>query len=150
MKKIRIIFTFIYVCLCLICLSSCWGSKYEFMHTREEIVSVEIVEADYDYTNSTPSQDTLLVIDDYNSFLDKLESLNYDWRVIGGPVGIDSKCVAIKILYQNGDYEVFNYAGRAEYEYGVGYDAYCDWGSFPKKEFYALLEEYIGYDATPR
>ena len=136
--------------LCLTLLLSCGKTKYEFMHPREDMVSVEIVEADYDYIQGIASQKTLVVINEYNNFINKLENIEYGRYLIGDPTGIDSKCIAVKITYKNGDYEVFDYGARSKYISGEFYDVYCGYGSFSKKEFYALLEEYIGYDATPR
>lgn len=147
MKKTRLL------CLCqLLCLallSSCQRTAYIFMHPREEIMSVEIVEADYDASSGEASQQTLVAIKDKDSFLNKLEKIGYKNRLIGGPTGIDDRYIAVKISYKNGDYEVFDYGARSEYTSSEGYDVYLGFGSFSKEAFYGLLAEYLGYDATP-
>ena len=71
MKTIKIFNLLACTLLCLTLLLSCGKTKYGFMHPREDMVSVEIVEADYDYIQGIASQKTLVVMKEFYDLLEE-------------------------------------------------------------------------------
>lgn len=145
-KKYRFILALCVQLLVILCLAGCGPAQPVFMHDRTEIEKIEIVEAYYDFEINQPVQICLSLVDDNNTFMDALNQVECKFYY-GDPVGVDFKVVGVKITYQNGDYEVFCYQGRAEYFYETDeYSAYEDRGRcFDKQEFGELLQGYLGY-----
>ena len=126
-------------------LASCsYPTKYSYLHDKSEISSIEIVNAYYDNESNDGVQTTLVVIDDVAKFIKELEKLGCHVTLPGDPVGVVEEGISVKIIYENGDYEVFRYMGRSEYTQARGYDVYCDRGSFNKNEFHSFVASYLG------
>ena len=110
-------------------LTSCIKGKIEYMHDKSEISRIEIVEASYDCRDDKATQYLISPVDNIQEFLNELDKLDTTFYIIGGfPQGIEYNSLAIKILYNNGDYQLFN----------------CHEESL----YYADLDEYHIYEGT--
>lgn len=123
-------------------------TNYIYLHDTSQISSIEIVIAYYDEDTNIGTQETILVIENRDKFIEELEKMDCHFSVFGGPVGITDKGLAVKIAYNNGDYEVFRHCGRSEYTLENGYNAYSDRGNFRKNDFLKMISNYLGYEVT--
>ena len=144
-KQMKILIVSLIVFSLLTALASCsYQTDYTYLHDKSEISSIEIVNAYYDSENDEGVQVTLVVIANISKFIEEFEKLNCHITVPGGPVGVVEEGIAIKIIYENGDYEVLRYMGRSEYTQELGYDVYCDRASFDKNEFHNFVASSLG------
>ena len=145
-KKYRYILVLCVQLLVILCLAGCGPAAPVFMHDRTEIEKIEIVEAYYDANTDAFVQDLLVSINDVDAFLNELHEVECH-RYWGGPFGLVERTTAVKIIYKNGDYEAFSWAGRAEYTASDDiYRAYKDRGvHFDLDGFNELLKKYLGY-----
>ena len=127
------------------CMQSCGNEKIYFMHSDVKISSMQIVNSKWENvrTHHTP----LFDIHDFEAFANDLSEVDYqitndfsnfcNWET-------PDKHLAVKITYENGDYEVFSHNRREEYRYeGDVYHPNVYIGTFDSEQFYALLSEYI-------
>ena len=126
-------------------LTSCIKGRFEYMHDKSEIKCIEIVDATYDYYEDRPVQHLIYPIDNIQEFLNELDRITTTFYIIGGyPVGIDTNTLAVKISYNNGDYEVFDSARKSLYYADSDYyDLYRGCDRFDYSKFDDLLTKYI-------
>ena len=147
-KHINSIIAIICVISQLFLCTACFRSKYRFDQSRKNMESIEIVEANYDIDTDAGTQRVLLKIDDIDDFLNKIEDIKYKDSGFLGPRDVYYRSLAIKISYNNGDYELLGrdskfsfYADSAVYKGRVV-------GTFDYEEFYALLFNYLNMVET--
>lgn len=101
--------------LCFLSMTSCSRQEaYSFMHDPETIVKIEIVHVgEKNYEKMEIEQDVLLTIEDKTSFLKAFADVPC-YRVFTDPKSILSDSYAIKIIYDNGEYELIGCSGQAK------------------------------------
>ena len=123
--------------------------KFFRMYSDEEVESIEIVDV-YEEKTSDELLDlkynTVIKVENVESFLDKLDSLKYSYTLQEPRGDIYSRLEenehqkAVKIIYKNGDYEIFRhnwrdiYSDRYLQNLSPGYI-----GEFDSTEFDAIL-----------
>ena len=98
MKRSLFIASFLLV---LLIFTGCSEKTYLFKNSVDEIESIEIVSAE-NSLNFTVTK-TLSEIEK-NDFLEQLLAIKFDKYYVGDPMSING--TAVKITYQNGDYEM--------------------------------------------
>ena len=130
----------------LLLLSGCFSRHYKIrlLHDETAITKIEIGtvgELLYDHETESNYQHFTVksTITDIEAFLAQLNDLPCT-RVFSDPMSIIPGD-AIKITYENGDYELIGYMGNAEFKDGrlLGWRGYHH---FDEAAFYALLERY--------
>ena len=146
MKNIRIKVLALILIVCIaIQLTSCEKNNFEFLHESSEISSIEIVESRFDWEQNNYYANTLVRIDDKDSFLSELNGVAYRSSGIFAPVySFSDSDIGIKIMYLNGDFEViYNKHGRVKYTTSDNVTQTDNTGSFDGVEYNALLEKYF-------
>lgn len=137
----------IFGCLCIIFMTVVlMGCKkevsYNFMQNQSEIDMIEIVKIGEPNAQGENEQTTLCTIDDITSFMKEFNQLEcYDH--FGDPIGVTPDMVAIKIVYNNGEYELITSYGQARYTPKRKYRNYVGYCSFDNQEFEKLLSQYL-------
>ena len=140
MKKLCFIIPIILV---TVLITGCSNQKeYELLNDASLISEIQIVwvgersEGEY-----VPSQTVLSVVENTDSFVDEL--LSVDSELLYPPASIPFDAKAVKIIYNNGDYELLTYCGQAYYRADEDFYqscAGCEY--FDKNQFNALIEKY--------
>ena len=117
----------------------------KLLHPESEIKSIEIVEVygEYDYTKfEYPEQIVLVTIEDKDSFMNEFKELPFHtfW---GGPQGISYHCIAIRINYINGDYDLIHSGAQSTYTVDKGFSVYEGLVTMDKKLFSDFLNAYL-------
>lgn len=142
MKKIFALLVAL-ICLCLI---SCNVQvRYSFMHSTNDISAVYVVTISFDEEDEL-TETELAEIEDIGEFLKDFRSLDcYEW--FGDPCGPTEdykEDTVVKICYNNGDYELINWCGRAKYfdeEERLRY--YSGYNVFDEEPFELFLADYL-------
>ena len=124
------------------CLQAEGDQVFYLMHESINISSIQIVKS----TNEEElKHEVISEIENYEEFLTDLSEIDYssanvvlnnlNWK-------FTDKDLAVKINYENGDYEVFSHDCREEFR-SNSYDANTYIGTFDSEQFYSLLSEYI-------
>lgn len=122
--------------------TGCSLNAYKFDQEKTNIKRIEIVEANYSFFLSTGTQNTLVVIDDIDHFVDEIRKINYEGS-ISGPEKIEKRTLAVKVSYKNGDYEVFDSNNKSSViRENEGVYRGRIFGFFDD-EFYDLLFDYL-------
>lgn len=136
--------TLVVVCLVLqtFLFTGCLRSVYEYDQERSNIVSIEIVEANYSFETGCGTQSVLLTIDDIDDFLDKIENIKYS-ESFSSPGTIEKRTLAVKLSYENGNYEIFDANNKSSVisENGGFYQGRI-FGSFDET-FYDMIFDYL-------
>lgn len=113
--------------------------SYKLLHSHEAIESIQLVEV---FVEGKKEYSYLIIneIEDIDGFIDELFQLKYRWH-LGGPASIDFDTIAFRINYDNGEYEVLDYAGRYTYQIEKGIQT-RGYGSFNLDEFSQLIIKY--------
>lgn len=101
MKKIIFIS---WILIALFSFAGCEGKPYELKNSVDKIGSIEIVSAEnsLDYTVIKMLSET-----EISEFIEKLQKIKFDSYLIGDPMSVNGN--AVRIAYQNGDYEMICY-----------------------------------------
>ena len=143
MKPLRVLNILVTVMLGIALITGCSNQKeYELLNDASLISEIQIVwvgersEGEY-----VPSQTVLSVVENTDSFVDEL--LSVDSELLYPPASIPLDAKAVKIIYNNGDYELLTYCGQAYYRADEDFYqscAGCEY--FDKNQFNALIEKY--------
>ena len=138
MKKLCFIIPIILV---TVLITGCSNQKeYELLNDASLISEIQIVwVGERSEDEYVPSQTVLSVVEDTDAFIREL--LSIDVKPLYPPDSVASNEKAIKIIYNNGEYELIHYAGQSKYQDGF-YDHYSGCDSFNKNQFNALIEKY--------
>lgn len=115
-------------------------SKFNYIRPKESIVAIDIIETTKD------DEKIITSIENIDVFLNELEKIEYSYvnykfteKVVAIP---EDGVPLIKIIYNNGDYEILGYNTHSEST--QGYDCYGTYiGTFNEEQFNALLEKYM-------
>ena len=101
MKKILFVGWVLFV---LLYFTSCSEKTYALKNSVEQIESIEIVSAEnsLEFTVTKTLSET-----EENDFLEKFQTIKFDSYFVGDPMSVNGN--AVKITYQNGDYEMICY-----------------------------------------
>ena len=122
------------------------NAAFNLLHTDIPVSSIDIVKA---YTENSKQYETIIAsVDNCDEFLLALSEIDYtyfnDDLSQNSAWEYKDKDMAIKITYENGDYEIFSYDQREEYRAETdNYHPNTYIGTFDYKEFYSLIFEYI-------
>ena len=136
--KIRLV---ILIFIALLCLCSCTQKDgYELMHPQNEISYIAIVSISIN-ENVEIEQTELQIINNTSAFLKEFRNVScYTWW--GDPMGLTEDDHVIKIVYQNGEYELIAWNGQAEYQMERGFRNYRGYNMFDEGEFKLLISRY--------
>lgn len=127
-------------------LSGCLGRReFEYMHSTAEISMVEIVETSYNCKSDSFSTLSLAQISDVDEFVKRLSEVRY-YAILTDPFYFtdESKTLAIKISYSNGDYEVVSTVSKARFESENGdIDFAAPSDQFDSYQFDSMLQFYL-------
>lgn len=132
MKKILFV-----SCIFLVLLSctGCSEKAYEFKNSVDKIESIEIVLAEnsLEFTVLKTFSET-----EKNDFIEKFQAIKFYNYFMGDPMSVNGN--AVKITYQNGDYEMICYNWA---EYVKNGEVYFIRKSCDEKEFNELLDNFL-------
>ena len=137
----------IYCLLIALLISGC-GKKvqYNFMQDQSAINRIEIVEVG-EVTEvggyMVHTQKTLAVITDIAAFMEEFNKMDC-YYLYSDPIGIEAETTAVKLIYDNGEYEVIAADGMAEYTEEYRYRNYVGNRYFDSEQFNDLLVSYLG------
>ena len=122
------------------------NAAFNLLHSDIPIASIDIIKT---YTENSKQHETVIAtVDDRDDFISKL--LEIDYTCFNDDLSQNSKWqytdkdIAVKITYENGDYEVFSHNSREEYRAETdNYHPNVYIGTFNFEEFYSLLSEYV-------
>ena len=114
---------------------------YNFKHPTDDIIEISIVELSFG-ENGKLIETKIRQIADTESFLADFKKIEC-YMYFGDPLGVTPEGVedtVIKITYENGEYELINWKGQAEYTSEKGLIYYAGYCVFDEKQFESLLE----------
>ena len=137
----RIIFLIICIAVCSLIFAGCGMKEYVFAQDKENIASIQIVSLKYVYgegENEVPEEIFICEIENVSKFLKdfadvKVKSINppYDAKAL-------TNATAIKIVYNNGEYEWITPHGKASISDFNGTV------TLNEKQFADLITKYVG------
>ena len=132
MKKMLSIASFLLV---LLIFTGCGEKTYVFKNSVDEIESIEIVSAENSlkFTVTKTLSET-----EKNDFLEQLLVIKFDSYYVGDPMSINGN--AVKITYQNGDYEMICHYWA---EYVKNGEVYFVRKSCDEEDFNKLLNNFL-------
>lgn len=144
MKKRKVLIVVSLVVLLTIVFVGCRHREtYSLLHGEEEIESISIVNVILN-DDGEVTQKELCSVADINGFMKKFREVDC-YIYFGDPTGVSEEGVSadvIKIVYENGEYELINWNGQAECTDEKGFQYYCGFSVFDENEFKALILEY--------
>ncbi|MBQ2815581.1 MAG: hypothetical protein IJE65_02820 [Clostridia bacterium] len=142
MKKIAFVLEII---LMLFCFVSCRHAKtYNLLNPIDKIDSISIVTVSFN-EDSDIVQTEVKKIEDIRSFLNELSNIDC-YTFYGDPRGLTNEGeedTVIKICYKNGEYEMINWSGQANYTIKRGFRFYAGYSIFDEDQFELLLSKYL-------
>ena len=132
MKKILFVG---WILLVLLPFTGCSEKTYSFKNSVDEIESIEIVSAEnsLEFTVTKTLSET-----EKNDFIEKFQTIKFYSYFVGDPMSVNGN--AVKISYQNGDYEMVCYYWA---EYVKNGEVYFVRKSCDEKEFNELLNSFL-------
>ena len=121
--------------LIMIFLTSCSAKPYSFKEPIDEIESIEIVSAEnsLEFTVTKTLSET-----EKEDFLEQFQMIKFYSYFVGDPMSVNGD--AVKITYQNGDYEMICYYWA---EYVKNGEVYFVQKSCDEKDFNELLNSFL-------
>lgn len=142
MKKRYIVFLLVLICSIF---TSCRHPEvYQLLHEEDQISSISIVAITFDETRKVV-QTEVENIEDMEAFLRDFREVDC-FTYYGDPIGAATEgedTIVIKILYENGAYELINWDGQAEYTSKRGFQLYSGFSVFDEVQFDALISKYL-------
>ena len=142
MKKVIVTLEII---LILFCFASCRQAKtYSLLNPGDEIDSISIVTVSFN-DDSDIVQTEMKKVEDVQVFLNEFSNIDC-YTFYGDPRGLTNEGeedTVIKICYKNGEYEMINWSGQANYTIKRGFRFYAGYSVFNEEQFELLLSEYI-------
>ncbi len=123
------------------------GRPVHLLHSEDEIAQICIVELEYPL-NGELMQTVLTEVADVKGFMEELNRVEGLSLAGCNPShiifpGEGSKTV-LKILYNNGDYDLIDWNGQGYYEVQTDTLVLYSYSSYDKAQFEALIEKYLG------
>ena len=123
--------------------TGCLPDKFSFAYDTNDISGVEVVEFTYDHRSETPHTRTIVKIADTEDFIERLSKVPY-YSTPHPPFGMTNKCLAFKVEYENGNYEVFDQGAKGVYrQESDSFYAYEMISTFKGESFYKFLHFYL-------
>lgn len=121
--------------LILLLLTGCGENMYELQNPVSKIESIEIISAEnsLEFTVIKTLSET-----EKNDFIEKFQMIKFDSYFVGDPMSVYGN--AVKITYQDGDYEMICYYWA---EYVKNGEVYFVRKSCNEKEFNELLNSFL-------
>ena len=134
---------FVFVLLCIMLVSCRKQELFQFLNPIEEITNISIVEINFGDENEI-IQTEIVGIDDISAFINDFQKVNC-YVYYGDPLGVTPEGVddiVVKIMYENGEYELINWSGQSEYTIQGGFSYYKGFNVFEEKQFEFLISKY--------
>ena len=142
MKKVIVTLEII---LILFCFASCRQAKtYSLLNPGDEIDSISIVTVSFN-DDSDIVQTEMKKVEDVQVFLNEFSNIDC-YTFYGDPRGLTNEGeedTVIKICYKNGEYEMINWSGQANYTIKRGFRFYAGYSVFNEEQCELLLSEYL-------
>ncbi len=142
MKKVIVTLEII---LILFCFASCRQAKtYSLLNPGDEIDSISIVTVSFN-DDSDIVQTEMKKVEDVQVFLNEFSNIDC-YTFYGDPRGLTNEGeedTVIKICYKNGEYEMINWSGQANYTIKRGFRFYAGYSVFNEEQFELLLSKYL-------
>lgn len=124
-----------WILLVLLPFTGCSEKTYGLKNLVDEIESIEIVSAEnsLEFTVTKTLSET-----EKEDFIEKFQTIKFDSYFVGDPMSVNGN--AVKITYQNGDYEMICYYWA---EYVKNNEVYFVRKSCNEKEFNELLNSFL-------
>ena len=137
------------ICICILAICTllltcgCGCTEaFKYLHSADSIQKIEIVELTQKTENGF-EQKKMCIIDNVDAFIDDFETVDC-YRHFMDPLGVDEGDIAIKLIYNNGDYELVTNDGKAIFYADSGiFRYYKGYQTFDDEQFQALLDKYI-------
>ena len=117
--------------------------NYDFLYEADKIQSIEIVEVSFDEKMELILTE-IATVGDIEMFMNDFFAVDC-FTYYGDPLGVceeGSKTNAIKITYENEEYELINWNGQTTYTTEDGISFYEGYRVFDESEFQEILEKY--------
>ena len=142
MKKIKMFYfiSFMAFVLSLVFTSCGFFGPQKYVCDENEVKSIQIVKLDsYDNNEYTYGYTVLAEIEDQSTFIKRLNDLKHtvNW---GDPMVLKEGYIVVKIVYLNGDYDLFHYDAQFFHRKGVNNSGFF---FFDKDEFNLLISDYV-------
>ena len=142
MKKQKLIILMVLLIITLCCCSCKFIGDQKYFCDVDNVISVEIIQLDgfprkgaYDFFDYT----LICKIEDYSAFIERLNNLKH--RKWGGePLSYEVGDIAIKIVYNDGNYDLIHNEAQTMHRDGKNKTGYF-W--FDKTEYDELIDEYV-------
>lgn len=131
----------------LLCASCRHRETYKFLYGQDTISSISIVNISFPEGWKKTKEiihTEISTIDNFPLFLKDFHNVDC-YTYFGDPTGVTEEgisAIVIRIIYNNGDYELINYCGQAEYTNTNGLNFYAGFSVFDKDQFDQLIDKY--------
>lgn len=144
MKKATLLF--VMLAIVLSCCSCGWFGEQRYFCDVENVKSVQIVQlGEYIEEEYRFEFNILSTISNFHTFIERLN--NVDHRVNwGDPLLMDMQSVAIKIEYQNGDFDLLQQNSQIFHRLGENHYGFF---FFDGEEFLSLISDYTKSPSIP-
>ena len=119
-------------------------NTYDFLNSTDDIVSVSIVNLSFD-ENRALVETEVKEVADINRFLNEFCNLDC-YTYFGDPIAATpegTEDTVIKIIYDNGEYELINWKGQSKCTSERGLDYYAGYRVFDEQPFEALIKKLL-------
>ena len=142
MKKVVIlIFTFAIMFMGVGCEKK---AEYEFLQDVSEINTIEIVKIGVSKEGEEIIPMTSIsIVNDKENFLREFLQINCYCNP-GDPQGVVENAKVIKVIYNNGEFELIDVGGQSTYTLDRQYKHYAGFRYFDDNEFNELISKYCG------
>lgn len=144
MKRYILYLLYLLILLCFLLALSKHRVTYRLLNEEEQICSISIVSIRFDEVGNM-NQTEIQKIEDTDAFLDDFRKVDC-YINFGDPTGVTEEragAIVIKVLYENGEYELINWNGQAEYTLKWGFKFHKGFNFFEQKQFETLMNQYL-------
>ena len=133
----------VYMIVILIVIVGCKDEiSYKFLHTTSEIDTIQIVKVGEVNERGENDQEIITTIENKDLFIEEFEQLGC-YNLYTDPAGIEINTIAIKIIYNNLEYELIAASGQARYTVDEQFKNYIGYCYFDKLQFENFLSKYM-------
>ena len=135
----------IIICLLIAFLLSFSGCAddvgYNYLNDTDLIKTIQIVQVGEIDSDGELPQVLISEIDNIREFLKDFEEMDCN-LIFTDPKGVGTNTIAIKIIYDNSEYELISAEGQAHYTAERLFQYYKGYRSFEKEQFDNLISKY--------
>lgn len=141
-----------FLVILIFAMSSCaYNKTFELLHEEDEISSIYIVKLSF-YHGDYLSYTEVVKISEVEEFMNEFRSIECGtFEIFSDPTGIPSEynnCYAIKIEFDNNDFNLIHWNGQSRYRESSGFNFYASKNTFDEKQFGELIEKYLTDEIT--